>query len=163
MMKVIIIIGVIAAVLLCSFAVYFAHFATHGRRQTFEESWGWQMEWVPHLNGTISRNDFIDYVVKDKYGLDEHGYFGEATRTRARIYRSENPIDDSIDFYKNISSGGVEEELTNGRGVKSTLDDGTVITHRIVTSTPDSPAVDINIESPAFIKPQKIHFVYERK
>ena len=116
---------------------------------------------VPHLKkSSIEENAKL---VKDKYGLDEHGYFGEATRTRARIYRSENPIDDSIDFYKNISSGGVEEELTNGRGVKSTLDDGTVITHRIVTSTPDSPAVDINIESPAFIKPQKIHFVYERK
>ena len=98
--------------------------------------------------------------VKDKYGLDENGKFCESTK-RAQIYRSKNPIEDSIDFYEKLGTGGRKGVLSNGHGTRTFLDDGSVITHRIVTSTPDSPAVDIKIVSPSFVKPQKIHFIYE--
>ena len=99
--------------------------------------------------------------VKDKYGLDENGMFCESTK-RAQVYRSKNPIEDSIDFYEKLGTGGRKDNLPNGHGTRTFLDDGSVITHRIVTSTPDSPAVDIKIVSPSFVKPQKIHFIYER-
>lgn len=99
--------------------------------------------------------------VKDKYGLDENGMFCESTK-RAQVYRSKNPIEDSIDFYEKLGTGGRKDTLPNGHGTRIFLDDGSVITHRIITSTPDSPAVDIKIVSPSFVKPQKIHFIYER-
>ena len=98
--------------------------------------------------------------VKDKYGLDENGMFCQSTK-KAQIYRSKNPIEDSIDFYEKLGTGGRKGVLSNGHGTRTFLDDGSVITHRIVTSTPDSPAVDIKIVSPSFVKPQKIHFIYE--
>ena len=98
--------------------------------------------------------------VKDKYGLDENGMFCESTK-RAQVYRSKKPIEDSIDFYEKLGTGGRKDTLPNGHGMRTFLDDGSVITHRIVTSTPDSPAVDIKIISPSFVKPQKIHFIYE--
>ena len=98
--------------------------------------------------------------VKDKYGLDENGMFCQSTK-RAQIYKSKNPIEDSIDFYEKLGTGGRKDKLPNGHGTRTFLDDGSVITHRIITSTPDSPAVDIKIVSPSFVKPQKIHFIYE--
>lgn len=100
-------------------------------------------------------------LVKAKYGLDENGMFCESTK-RAQVYRSKRPIEDSIDFYEKLGTGGRKDDLPNGHGTRTFLDDGSVITHRIVTSTPDSPAVDIKIVSPSFVKPQKIHFIYER-
>jgi len=99
--------------------------------------------------------------VKDKYGLDENGMFCQSTK-KAQIYRSKNPIEDSIDFYEKLGTGGRKDNLPNGHGTRIFLDDGSVITHRIITSTPDSPAVDIKIVSSSFVKPQKIHFIYER-
>lgn len=98
--------------------------------------------------------------VKEKYGLDENGKFCESTK-RAQVYRSKNPIEDSVDFYEKLGTGGRKDFLPNGHGTRTFLDDGSVITHRIVTSTPNSPAVDINITSPSFVKSQKIHFIYE--
>ena len=98
--------------------------------------------------------------VKDKYGLDENGMFCQSTK-RAQIYKSKNPREDSIDFYEKLGTGGRKDTLPNGHGTRTFLDDGSVITHRIITSTPDSPAVDIKIVSPSFVKPQKIHFIYE--
>ena len=74
--------------------------------------------------------------------------FCESTK-RAQVYRSKNPIEDSIDFYEKLGIGGRKDELPNGHGTRTFLDDGSVITHRIVTSTPDSPAVDIKIVSPS--------------
>lgn len=68
---------------------------------------------------------------------------------------SDNPIETSEDFYKTISCGGKESQLSNGKGVQTVFEDGTRIVYRVITSTPDSPAVDItvNIESP--VKKQK--------
>ena len=101
-------------------------------------------------------------LVKEKYGLDENGMFCQSTK-RAQVYKSKTPVEDSIEFYEKLGTGGKKEELPNGHGTRTTLSDKTVITHRIITSTPDSPAVDINIQSPSFIKSQKIHFVLERE
>ena len=99
-------------------------------------------------------------LVQEKYGLDENGMFCQTTK-RAQVYKSKTPVEDSIDFYEKLGTGGKKEELPNGHGTRTILSDKTVITHRIITSTPDSPAVDININSTAFIKSQKIHFVFE--
>ncbi len=116
-----------------------------------------------NVNATKMHSSIEDNaeLVKHKYGLTRDGFFGKKTKTRARIFETPNPIEDSIEFYEKIGTGGVREDLPNGKGTKTTLGDGTVITHRITTSTKDSPAVDINIVSPSKIKKQKIHFVLE--
>lgn len=106
---------------------------------------------------TIDKNAEL---VREKYGLNDDGMFCQSTK-RAQIYKSRNPIEDSVDFYEKISTGGVKTVLDNGKGTLTRLDDGTYITHRIVTKTPDSPAVDIKVNSTSFIKTQKIHFIFE--
>ena len=62
--------------------------------------------------------------------------------------------------------GGHKEYLFNGRGggVKTTMKNGTIVVYRIVTSTPDSPAVDISISAfdTSGIHSQKIHFIKKR-
>lgn len=104
---------------------------------------------------TFSKN--VEKVSK-KYPLNPSGYFGEKGKNH-RVIVSDNPIETSVDFYKTISCGGKESQLSNGKGVQTVFEDGTRIVYRVITSTPDSPAVDItvNIESP--VKKQKIHFI----
>ncbi len=109
----------------------------------------------------LSSIDENALLVKDKYGLDENGFFGETTKTRSQVFKSSSPIDDSLEFYDKLSTGGKRTLLDNGHGVKTVLDDDTVITHRVITSTKGSPAVDIHVYSKAFVQTQKIHFVYE--
>lgn len=115
---------------------------------------------LPKTHSSVESNAEL---VKKKYGLTEDGFFGKKTKTRARIFESPNPIEDSIEFYDKLGTGGVKEPLPNGRGTKTTLGDGTVITHRVITSTKDSPAVDIKIVPPSKIKKQKLHFVLGRR
>ena len=108
----------------------------------------------------ISSADRNAEYVKEKYGLNENGYFAEKGKN-CRVYKSDDPIRDSIDFYQKFGRGGETKNLSNGKGTITTLDDGTIIVHRIITSTEGSPAVSINIKSPCSIKTQKIHFIKE--
>lgn len=90
------------------------------------------------------------------------GYAGKYENT----YGSSASIrDNTIEVQEpKFNYGGKKTSIDeNAKYVKDKygLDDGSVITHRIITSTPDSPAVDIKIVSPSFVKPQKIHFIYE--
>ena len=101
-------------------------------------------------------------LVREKFGVSEDGYFAQKTK-RAQIFKSADPVNDSIEFYEKLGTGGRKKNLANGHGTMITLDDETVITHRLVTKTPNSPAVDINIESAnTYIKTQKIHFLLEK-
>ncbi len=99
-------------------------------------------------------------LVKDKYGLTSNGYFAQPGKN-ARVYKTNDPIGDSIDFFEKLATGGKKGPLANGKGSRVRLDDGTWITHRIITSTKGSPAVDINVIGEKSIKTQKIHFFVE--
>ena len=47
-----------------------------------------------------------------------------------------------------------------GKGVVWTMRDGTVVTHRFVSSSGDrSPVVELNVHNVSNVKSQKIHFV----
>lgn len=72
-------------------------------------------------------------------------------------------INTSIDFYKKIGKGGTTTDLPHGKGTKTTLNDGTVIVHRLITGTKGSPAVEITVSGTAKIKNQKIHFVLKEE
>ena len=99
------------------------------------------------------------HSVAKEYNLVD-GFFGEKGKN-VRIFKSGDPIKTSADFYKKISKGGVGRILPNGKGVQTTFPDNSTVVYRVVTKTPDSPAIEITVEIPGMIKPQKIHFIKE--
>ena len=91
------------------------------------------------------------------YGLTTHGYFGSKGKN-CRIITTGTPVATSTHFYQQIGKGGTTIPLSNGKGTMTVLGDGTRIVHRLITSTPGSPAVEISISGSSLIKDQKIHF-----
>ena len=110
-------------------------------------------------NSSIEANA---HAMAADYSLTESGKFGEKGKTY-RVISSPDPITTSIDFYNKIGRGGRKTNLPNGKGTKTILGDGTIIVHRIVTSTKGSPAVEISVSGSPRIKNQKIHFILKEK
>ena len=111
-----------------------------------------------------SPNDNLDSL-KEKYEYDEElGKFGEKGKN-ARIIKSDNPIEDSSNFFDTISKGGKISELKGNKGKRVDFPDGSTIVYRIITSTKNSPAVDINVVNRTRngISKQKIHFIRRNK
>lgn len=106
----------------------------------------------------LNQIDINAIKMKKDYPYTKTGYFGEKGKN-ARIISTSTPKETSEDFFKRIGKGGFIDKLPNGKGTRITFSDGTVVTHRLVTKTPNSPAVDINISHSNIIKSQKIHFV----
>ncbi len=96
--------------------------------------------------------------VAKKYNLGKNGYFGTKGKN-TRVFKSNDPIKSSADFYKKISKGGSERILPNGKGVQTKFSDNSSVVYRVITKTPNSPAVEITVKTPGKIKPQKIHFI----
>ena len=96
--------------------------------------------------------------VAKKYNLNEFGNFGKKG-DNCRVFKCDDPLKESAEFYKKLSKGGVETPLPRGNGVKTTFDDFSVVTYREITKTPNSPAIDIKIKTPGKIRGQKIHFI----
>ena len=98
-----------------------------------------------------------------------NGLFGVQGLSRDPSIRnivSDTPLETAIDFYSRISSGGVEQPLPGGNGVRTTLVDGSVITFRKVSTSDGSPAISINVRrstGSGEIRSQKIHFVIRRE
>ena len=98
-----------------------------------------------------------------------NGYFGElGDKPRVRVIRCRDPIKDSNIFFKLISAGGKISEYDNGNRLQVDMADGSVITYRVITSTPNSPAVEISLrkcnkkDKLNGLKDQKIHFIHKR-
>lgn len=91
-----------------------------------------------------------------------NGYFGEkGNNSRIRVIYSDNPDNTGKTFYDKIAYGGIESPLENGKGYKTNMADGTIITFRPTTSSDNNPGVDINIAKSinhGSLKQQKIHF-----
>ena len=96
--------------------------------------------------------------VAKKYNLGKNGYFGTKGKN-TQVFKSVNPIKSSADFYNKISKGGQKSPLSNGKGVQAVFEDGSRVVYRVITKTPNSPAVSITVTNPGRIKPQKIHFI----
>lgn len=94
----------------------------------------------------------------------ENGYIGnkgKSSKSRNREIEADDPIKASQELYDTLSYGGIETKLPKNKGDKTTMKDGTVIVRREITSTPNSPAVEINITKSTEkgkLKSQKIHF-----
>ncbi len=99
-------------------------------------------------------------AMSNDYKTTQGGYFGEKGKN-CRTITSKDPVGTSVDFYERLGKGGKTSSLPNGKGTKTVLGDGTVIVHRIITSTKGSPAVEISVSGSPSIKNQKIHFILE--
>ena len=112
-----------------------------------------------HRKKTIDDN--VDKMKKD-YPLTSSGYFGEKGKN-VRVIKTDTPESTSTDFYKRLGNGGKSEPLSNGKGTRTILPDGSIIVHRLITSTPGSPAVDIKVIGKSKVRSQKVHFIKEDK
>lgn len=99
----------------------------------------------------------------------ENGRFGvssPSTGNKTRNIASSDPLTTAKDFYDKIAFGGKETIYKGGSLNITHMADGTVITMRTISSSPDrSPVVEINISGSSHtggIKEQKIHFVKEK-
>lgn len=108
---------------------------------------------------TVSHLDANAAFLHPRFKVQKDGCFcerGRGTGINKRQYISDDPLSDAVEFFEALSRGGSSRRFP--KGIIKTLDDGTRITFREVTSTPDSPAVEIGRSASQFIKNQKIHF-----
>lgn len=102
--------------------------------------------------------------LKDNYDYRE-GYFGTPSarkNSRVRHIESGDPLATARDFYDRAAKGGLEEPLPNGRGVKTTMSDGTVVSMCEVSGSDKTPVVEIIVrrsDDSGGVKEQKIHFI----
>jgi ribosomal protein L24E len=100
--------------------------------------------------------------LKSEY-LYSNGYFGEkgAGRVFVRNIKSDDPAKTAKNFYDTAARGGIEHQMSNGKGIYTKMRDGTILSFREVSSSDGSPAVEINIKQSTDnggLKYQKIHF-----
>ena len=108
---------------------------------------------------TIDKNA---HRMRKKYPLNKDGYFGNKGKSNQPKIRQIDCDDQYVvakDFFESISFGGEVEPLDDIYVSRKVLDNITSVILRERTSTPDSPAVDINVGNKASkVKSQKIHF-----
>jgi hypothetical protein len=96
------------------------------------------------------------------YPLSHSGYFGQEGHSRkVRVIVATNPAAAALSFWQKLSRGGFVTSLPNGKGHLSRFADGSWATYRPVTSTPNSPAIQVIVASSngRIAERQKIHFV----
>ena len=109
-------------------------------------------------------NTVIDYFQLNINSLTakypyKNGKFGKEGKN-CQVIITDTPKETSSDFFEKLTQGMNIESLDNGKGWKARSEDGTIITYRTLTSTPNSPAIDINIKKSSTppLRGQKIHF-----
>jgi len=70
--------------------------------------------------------------VAKKYNLSKNGYFGTKGKN-TQVFKSDDPIKSSDEFYKKISKGGREVALNNGKGIQTVFPDGSRVVYRVIT------------------------------
>lgn len=96
-----------------------------------------------------------------RFPISRNGYFGIRDHKQIRVISCIDPIETSRAFFQRLTYGATHEIAMNNRGMKyqrATFSDGSIVTYRVVTSTPDSPAIQISIARAGLIRNQKIHF-----
>lgn len=99
-----------------------------------------------------------------------NGRFGvnsPSSGIKTRNFASSDPLATAKEFYDKIAFGGKETVYNGGKLYITHMADGSVVTMRTISSSPDhSPVVEINISGSTHnggLKEQKIHFVEEKK
>ena len=100
-----------------------------------------------------------------KFGYDKStGYFGDkhpGSKPKIREIVSSSPVKDARELFRQITEGGEKAAIPKLNGQAMRLPDGALVVLRITTSSPGSPAVEINVRRTvrgSKVKDQKIHF-----
>ena len=118
---------------------------------------------VSYKGGTPSYHRINDNIsnLKNSFKFN-NGYFGnKGSSNRVRVIYGSNPKSIGKEFYDKIAFGGIEKDLSNGKGKVTYMADGSIITFRSITKSDNYPGVSINISrstDSGGIKQQKIHF-----
>ena len=92
------------------------------------------------------------------FEMNEDGLFGKkGLEKKVRILETHNPMNSAMNFYSEISEGGLNEYFGNHHGIKAILNDGVEVSFRPYPKTEGSPAVEVKVTLGELI--QKIHFV----
>ena len=114
----------------------------------------------PKVDGSSIDGNYLK--VQDKYPLRAGGNLGEKTgKTGYNNWYSDNPMQDAMELYSDLSNGGYTAYSGNEHGIIATLGDKSKVMFRPYTSTEGSPAVDIKIANPGIVRGQKIHFFFK--
>ena len=82
---------------------------------------------------TLERNAL---AMEGRFAMNENGHFGRKSKG-ARTIESEDPVADSISFYKQLGRDGTVEPLKGkSEGTFTRMPEGDWMTHRVVTRTP---------------------------
>jgi len=92
------------------------------------------------------------------FEMNDKGFFGSPGQGKnVWVIESEEPMHAAMNFYREISEGGITDYTENHHGVITMLKDGINILFRPYPKTDGSPAVDIMLSIGDFLK--KIHFI----
>lgn len=102
------------------------------------------------------------------FPISPGGYFGMKGQGRGKTRNivSENPLETAEEFYDILAYGGIENQLSNGKGLHTQLADGSTVTFRQISSSDGTPVVEIQIHGQSVetaIHTQKIHFIQRRQ
>lgn len=121
-----------------------------------------------HYVGRKQQFRSLDQNIKSiaKFYPITDGYFGvKGSSWGIREIHSRNHEAVAKDFFNRIAKGGILDLQTIKGGVVSRLKDGSVVSYRKITSSNNSPAVEIRfrkLSSKYGINDQKIHFVQDK-
>ncbi len=112
-------------------------------------------------------NKLVDNIadLTSRFPVTSKGYFGRPGQGRkhTRNIESDNPARTAAEFAGIASRGQVSAIPIEGKGMTYRMRDGSVVTHRYVSSSKDgSPAVELKVKNLSGIKSQKIHFVKKK-
>lgn len=120
---------------------------------------------ITALRGGNRLDDNIADLV-DRFPATNKGYFGQPGQGRkhTRNIESDNPARTAAEFAGLASKGSVSSIPIEGKGMVYRMRDGSVVSHRYVSSSKDgSPVVELKVKNASGIKSQKIHFVRKGK
>lgn len=100
--------------------------------------------------------------LKERFPTTANGYFGKPGKGRkhTRNIESSNPARTAAEFASVASKNPISCTAIEGKGMVCRMRDGSIVSHRFVSSSKDgSPVVELKVKNAPGIKSQKIHFV----
>lgn len=109
-----------------------------------------------NFNGSIQDNIKI---LEKLFPIDENHEFGILGKSKKKGIRniiSTDQYSAAETFWTVLSHGAKIALLENNKGLKATFSDTSIATYRVITSTPDSPAIQFSGPNLPLVK---IHFI----
>lgn len=120
-------------------------------------------------SAALRKGNGLDDNIADlvsKFPTTSKGYFGQPGQGRkhTRNIETDNPARTAAEFAGIASRNHVSATPIEGKGMVYRMRDGSIVSHRYVSSSKDkSPVVELKVRNASGIKSQKIHFAKKRK